>query len=626
MERNTVIGIILLGLLLTVFTIVNQPSEEELKEQQKKELALKQKQAEESKKQAAKQKSESKPTQIPVKKDSLDTIKTVVQTEEILILENEKLRFNISTKGGVIESVFLKEFKSYNEYALLKSSSISQGLCLFKKGDNTNAIQVSDGKKTINSTELFCEKTSVAKNKIVLTGKTPEGKSIIQTYSVRPNSFEIDYNVSLQGFENSKGSNVALNWKTDFLKTERLMDEQRRVSTICYDQKTEGFDYLSETSDDEILAEDDINWVSYKQSYFTSILRPDKPILKNGSKMVVRNFGETEVKYTSHIKSFNSTFILGTVQGNETNFKMNWYFGPNDYTTLSASGHDYDEILNFGWGLFRWINVYAVQPIFSLLVNNGVGVGIAILLLTLILKLILMPIQWKMFTSSVKMRILKPEIDELNTKFPNKEDAMKKQMEMMNLYKESGASPLAGCVPMLIQMPILLAVFRFFPAAFELRQQSFLWAEDLSSFDSIYNLGFSIPLYGDHISLFTLLMSAVTLLYTFMNSGNMQQPTQPGMPNMKVIMYIFPVMMIFFFNNYSAGLSYYYFISTLISILIMLAIKYFFVDEEKLKLKMAEKKAKNADNGGKEKKKSRFQEKLEEMQRKQQEVLKNKKK
>ena len=265
MERNTVIGIILLGLLLTVFTIVNQPTEEELKEQQKKELALKQKQAEEAKKQAAKQKTESKPTPIPVKKDSLDTIKTVVQTEEVLTLENEKLRFTISTKGGGIESVYLKGFKSYSEYAALsKSSSTSQGLCLFQKGDNTNAIQVSDGTKTINSTDLFFEKTSVAKNKIVLTSKTPEGKSIIQTYSVRPNSFEIDYNVSLQGFESVKGSNVALNWKTDFLKTERLMEEQRRVSTICYNQKTAGFDYLSETSDDEILAEDDINWVSYK--------------------------------------------------------------------------------------------------------------------------------------------------------------------------------------------------------------------------------------------------------------------------------------------------------------------------------------------------------------------------
>jgi YidC/Oxa1 family membrane protein insertase len=202
---------------------------------------------------------------------------------------------------------------------------------------------------------------------------------------------------------------------------------------------------------------------------------------------------------------------------------------------------------------------------------------------------------------------------------------MKKQMEMMSLYKESGASPLAGCVPMLIQMPILLAVFRFFPAAFELRQQSFVWAEDLSSYDSIFDFGFSIWPYGDHVSLFTLLMAGTTLAYTFMNSGNVQQPQQPGMPNMKVIMYLFPVMMIFFFNNYSAGLSYYYFISTLISILMMVVIKRFFVDEDKLRLKMAERKASKASGTDKVKKKSRFQEKLEEMQRKQLEMNKNKK-
>jgi YidC/Oxa1 family membrane protein insertase len=228
-----------------------------------------------------------------------------------------------------------------------------------------------------------------------------------------------------------------------------------------------------------------------------------------------------------------------------------------------------------------------------------------------------------MFVSSVKMIILKPEVDALNEKYPKQEDAMKKQMEMMTLYRESGASPLAGCVPMLIQMPILLAVFRFFPAAFELRQQSFLWAEDLSSFDSIVDLPVYIWFYGDHVSLFTLLMAGTTLLYTHMNSGNMQQPQQPGMPNMKVIMYIFPVMMIFFFNNYSSGLSYYYFISTLISILMMVIIKQFFVNEDKLRLKMAEKKTQNA---GKEKKKSRFQEKLEQMQRQQQEMMKNRKK
>jgi YidC/Oxa1 family membrane protein insertase len=235
-----------------------------------------------------------------------------------------------------------------------------------------------------------------------------------------------------------------------------------------------------------------------------------------------------------------------------------------------------------------------------------------------------MPVQWKMFVSSVKMKILKPEVDELNAKYPKQEDAMKKQMEMMTLYKESGASPLAGCVPMLIQMPILLAVFRFFPAAFELRQKSFLWAEDLSSYDSILDLGFNIWPYGDHVSLFTLLMSGTTLLYTYMNSGNVQQPQQPGMPNMKFIMYFFPVMMIFFFNNYSAGLSYYYFISTLISILLMVAIKRFFVNEDKLKVKMAERKSQSSANGSKEKKKSRFQQKLEDMQRLQQEMKKKK--
>jgi YidC/Oxa1 family membrane protein insertase len=303
---------------------------------------------------------------------------------------------------------------------------------------------------------------------------------------------------------------------------------------------------------------------------------------------------------------------------------MNWFFGPNDYNLLHSYKSDYDDILNFGWGLFRWINLYAVQPVFTFLVNRGISIGIAILLLTIVLKVVLMPIQWKMYVSSAKMRILKPEIDELNTKYPDKSDAMKKQMEMMTLYRESGASPLAGCVPMLIQMPILLAVFRFFPSAFELRQQSFLWAEDLSSYDSIWNFGVYIWPYGDHVSLFTLLMAGTTLIYTVMNSGNMQQPQQPGMPNMKVIMYIFPIMMIFFFNNFSSGLSYYYFISTLISILLMVAIKKIFVDEDKLRVKMAEHKAQSAANGGKEKKKSRFQQKLEEMQRMQQEMKKKK--
>ena len=378
---------------------------------------------------------------------------------------------------------------------------------------------------------------------------------------------------------------------------------------------------MSETADDYLKAEDNINWLAYKQSYFSSILRPENGFTKDGSALNVRNFNEGHEKKWSHIKDFNSTLTLNL---KDSKASFNWFFGPNHYEILKSYDQSYDDILNFGWGLFRWINIYAVQPIFNLILSGGIGVGIAILLLTIILKLILMPVQWKMFVSSVKMKILKPEVDELNAKYPKQEDAMKKQMEMMTLYKESGASPLSGCVPMLIQMPILLAVFRFFPAAFELRQQPFLWAEDLSSYDSIWDFGFNLWPYGDHVSLFTLLMSGTTLLYTYMNSGNVQQPQQPGMPNMKFIMYFFPVMMIFFFNNYSAGLSYYYFISTLISILLMVAIKRFFVNEDKLRLKMAERKSQSSANGGKEKKKSRFQQKLEEMQRLQQEMKKKK--
>jgi YidC/Oxa1 family membrane protein insertase len=305
--------------------------------------------------------------------------------------------------------------------------------------------------------------------------------------------------------------------------------------------------------------------------------------------------------------------------------KMKWYFGPNDYDLLASYENGSEDIINLGWGLFRWINVYAIQPTFNWLATHGLNLGLTILLLTLIIKLVLTPIQWKMYASSAKMRILKPEIEKINEKYPDKSDAMKKQMETMTLYRESGASPLSGCVPMLIQMPILFAVFRFFPSSFTLRQEGFLWAEDLSSFDSILDLSFHIPLYGSHVSLFTLLMALTTLFYTTLNSGNMQQPSQPGMPNMKIIMYFFPFMMIFFFNNYASGLSYYYFVSTLISILTMLAIKKFFVDEDKLKAKMSSKKESKQGKEGK-KGKSKFQERLEQMQKAQQEKLKNGKK
>ena len=494
---------------------------------------------------------------------------------------------------------------------------------MFTKGDHLTSYSFFDGDQLIQTKNLNFKLKNESNAKVILEAPYKTG-AIRQTYKFSKDSYNIDYKVEFIELNGIAKDNIQLSWQTSFLQSEKLLSEQRRVSTICYDEQEEGFDYLSETSEDDKDFENEVNWIAYKQSYFSSFLAPKTPFQKKGTSIKVSLYEEDTGRDSTHIKDFSSILTLNLDPNSNNTASFNWYFGPNDYELLNEYNENYDDILNFGWGLFRWINLYAVQPVFSFLLSLGFGLGLSIFLLTLFIKTALMPVQWKMFVSSVKMRILKPKTEALNAKYPNKDDAMKKQMEMMTLYKESGASPLSGCLPMLIQMPILLAVFRFFPSAFELRQQSFLWADDLSSYDSILDLGFSIPLYGDHISLFTLLMSATTLLYTVMNSGNVQQPTQPGMPNMKVLMYIFPVMMIFFFNNYSSGLSYYYFISTLFSILIMFMIKKFFVDEEKLKLKM-EAKADSASAKGP-KKKSNFQARLEEMQRKQQEALKNKKK
>ena len=626
MDKNTLTGLVLIGLLLTLFTVFNRPSEEEIKERQKTELAKQKKSKEKADKESTSnsQTTNASSNVLPdtstiISNPAAPKVDTIIG--ETYTISNNNLVINLNSKGGIINSVYLKKFISYDEFA---NSSAPKHLCLFNEGDNKNNILFNDGQKNLSTENLLFKIDKKTNNEVSFIHQLDSLRSIRQSYKLQKNSYEIDYDIELIGFKDANGNTIQYDWESNLRKTERLLSEQRRVSTICFENKKEGFDYLSETSDDDSDLEDDLNWVNYKQSYFSSFLRPEKAFKKSGSKLAIKNFEESDIRYNTHVKSYTSSLNIGSIENSSsTHFKFSWYFGPNDYETLASINNNYEDILNFGGGLFTWINVYVIQPIFTFLINSGVSIGIAILLLTIILKLFLMPVQWKMFVSSVKMKILKPEIEELNKKYPKKEDAMKKQMDMMNLYKESGASPLAGCLPMLIQMPILIAVFRFFPTSFELRQKSFLWAEDLSSYDSILDFGFSIWLYGDHISLFTLLMACSTLFYTVMNSSNMAQPQQPGMPNMKVIMYIFPVMMIFFFNNYSSGLSYYYFISTLASILIMIAIKKFFVNEEKLKLKMANRKAKSKTEGPK---KSKFQARLEEMQRRQQEQMKKRNK
>jgi len=661
MDRNTVIGLVIIGVILSVFTIMNQPSEEEIKKQEKNVAAQQKKEIDAKKKEAVAKKAadlkkvEKSKNLVPkldkngkqitsdkgnVFVDTLTNKEIIVPIEtskkkeidsypvvkgELTRLENEKLIIDFSSKGGKVAAVYLKEYESYDSYAKkTKKEKKSKDqdvkpICLFKDGDAVNELIIPLGGKKIHTGDHLFTIVSKTDNSITYEWDLGDGQKVQNIYKLNKDAYDIDYSVHVEGFGGKvEAKKILFNWDAAFRRTERLFSEQRRVSTICYKYSKEGFSYLSEIGDDYEKAEDDIDWISYKQSYFSSFIRPEDGFSKTGARFKVKQYGENHDKEWTHLKDFSTTAGLNISDANNSTVKMNWFFGPNDYEVLKSYDQGYDDILNFGWGLFRWINLYAVQPVFNFLTGTGMGIGIAILMLTLILKFVLMPIQWKMYVSSAKMRILKPEIDELGKKYPNKDDAMKKQMEMMTLYRESGASPLSGCLPMLIQMPILLAVFRFFPSAFELRQKPFLWAEDLSSYDSIWDFGINIWPYGDHVSLFTLLMAGTTLLYTHLNSGNMQQPQQPGMPNMKVIMYIFPFMMIFFFNNYASGLSYYYFISTLVSILIMVMIKQFFVDEEKLKAKMAARKA-SVGGGGKEKKKSKFQERLEQMQKMQQE-------
>jgi YidC/Oxa1 family membrane protein insertase len=624
MDRNTIVGLVLIGLILSVFTIFNQPTAEELKEKQRQEQL---KAKADSNKEADSTNAANKEKVSSTPNESVDTVEQVVSEpvtqakSELIRLENNKLIIDFDTKGGKVASVHLKEYETYYNYAEKKDKHIP--LQLFAAGDASNALIFKTGGKTINTNDVVFNVDKKTSNSIKMSYSPAKGKSVVFEYTLPKDNYNISYDINLKGMKNDiQNKNIKLEWLTAFKKTERLFSEQRRISTICFQNENDGFDYLSEMSDDEETAEDNISWIAYKQSYFSSILKPNTAFRSGSTKMEVVNYKEGEKKINTHLKDFNSVLALDMPASDDASMNFHWFFGPNDFEVLKSYGEGYDDILNYGWGLFRWINIYAVQPLFNFLLEMGLAIGIAILLLTLILKLVLMPIQWKMYVSSAKMKILKPEIDELNAKYPDKADAMKKQTAMMGLYKDSGASPLAGCLPMLIQMPILLAVFRFFPTAFELRQKSFLWANDLSSYDSIWDFGTYIWPYGDHVSLFTLLMAGTTLIYTATNSGQMQTPQQPGMPNMKVIMYIFPVMMIFFFNNYASGLSYYYFISTLFSILIMLVIKKFFVDEAKLKAKMQAKKATVAAKGPKPK--SKFQERLEAMQKAQQEKMKKK--
>jgi YidC/Oxa1 family membrane protein insertase len=396
---------------------------------------------------------------------------------------------------------------------------------------------------------------------------------------------------------------LVLNWKDNLKRQEKSVKMERMVSGLYYKYAEDKVDNLSEAKDEEkTLKNERIKWISFKQQFFTSTL------------IASDFFSEPKLSSATlpggnhYLKTMTAEVGLPYVPREGKTVTMSMYFGPNKYYGLKHYGLDLEKQIPLGWGFFlmAWINIYAVIPVFTFFGNFGWNYGIIILILTILLKTILFPIAYKTYKSSAKMRVLKPEIDELSKKYPKKEDAMKKQSATMELYKKAGVNPMAGCIPLLLQMPILIAMFRFFPSSIELRQQGFLWASDLSSYDAIWTFpnGFTIPWYGDHVSLFALLMTISSVIYTKIND-QMMGSQQTQMPGMKTMMYMMPVMFLFWFNDYSSGLSYYYLLANLLTFAQFYVIRAT-IDEKKLHLQIEANKKKTI-------KKSGFQKRLEDM-------------
>lgn len=615
MDKNSIIGLLLMGAILLGYGVFMGPDEEEVITNTKQtELAESHKPA--TIEDNANEKLSSSTTDTialdsaSTAVDSLSSIAIVEAIEELITLENDLIQVELSTKGGLMTKAFVNNYKTHTDYV----NEVDQDLQLFDEKSNYG-IQFTQGGKTINTRDLDFKVIENTSHLAKLEAKSGDG-FVYFTYTLKDGAYDFDFSISFKGISDAEAPNTKLLADFTLLATEKHMNTERMVTTVFYDEES-NYHYMSEGGDDDYELESSSRWISFKQSFFNAMLMSETGFEK-GSKLTVTKFDDEEDVY---LKNMTAELNLGATNMTNT-IDLKWYLGPNKYEILETYENGAEGVVNLGWGLFRWINIYALRPMFRGLLGWGLGAGLAILLLTFIVKLVLSPVNYKMYKSSAMMKVLKPEIAEIGAKFPDKKDAMKKQQALMALYKQAGASPMAGCVPMLFQMPILFAIFRLFPSSIEMRQKGFLWAEDLSSYDSIYNFGFDIPLYGDHISLFTLLMAATTLIYTHFNSSNMQQPQQEGMPNMKYIMYFFPFMMIFFFNNYSSGLSFYYFISTLMTMLIMLSIKYFILDEKKIHAKIAANKA----NPKKAKGKSKFAQRLEEAQRMQMEKQNKKKK
>ena len=632
-DLNSLIGFVLLGAIMIWYFYMNQPTPEELEKQKTEQIQ----EAEQADSQETEDTSIAPETQVQPSMDGVSDSIALVNannrlgmfaysnslpsaTDSETVLENDLVRIKVSNKGGQITEVLLKKFKTYDQKPLyvIKDQNALFNIS-FATQDNRN----------LQTKDLYFEPelTQNGENQVLSMKLKVSGSQYLEyRYELKPEDYMLDFGIRSQGMDRAinTSESVRLDWKLRSFRTEKSIKYENQYTDLRYLQDGE-FEYMNAMSDEDEEQAKDVGWIAFKQQFFTSVLLADEPF--STAELKSLNLVEDEYIDTVYTKQYSASIPLEAKNG-EFDYSMNMYYGPVDYAVLSTyEGKQLDRIVSLGWGIFRWINKYVFIPVFSVLSSIIGNYGIVIILMTIVVRIIMSPVVYKSYLSSAKMKVLRPEMVEINEKYPGKDNAMKRQQETMALQRKAGVNPLSGCIPALIQMPVFFALFRFFPANIDIRQHGFLWADDLSAYDEVLQLPFKIPFYGDHVSLFPILASIAIFFYMQMTQSqqmNMQQPQQEGMPDMqkmmKMMMWFSPIMMMFFFNSYASSLSLYYFVSNLLTIGIMLVIKNFIIDEDKIHAQIQENKKKP------QKKKSAFRQRLDDAMKQAQEQQQSQKK
>ena len=490
-----------------------------------------------------------------------------------VVLENDRVRVVFNTRGGMPVEATLTD--GYTKYG----SDDPVSLWARDLSDMNVSWDVA-GIGRVGFNDLHFRPVSAASSQLVMEATMGNGMGIRLVHNLE--GYQVKTDVSFNGVENATASNRTFTWYAVGERNEKGLKWERQHSAVYYLELGEERDYLSDGTEDEEVLEEGVSWLSFKQNYFSALVSSPQPFAPGA-------------RIANVLPADDTSYVMGyEAELPYDGQPLHFYFGPNDLAELDATGlEEVGRIIDYGWWIFGWVNRNIILPIYVFIAQYVGNLGLIVLILTLVIKSALFPITWKNFMSSAKMRVLRPELNEINER--HAEDAMKRQQETMELYRRTGVNPMAGCLPALLQMPILYAMFRFFPSNIDLRGQSFLWADDLGAFDSVLDLPFSIPFYGAHVSGFTILMAASMLVYMRMTMANQSMPQQPGMPDMKTIQTIMPFTMLFFFNGFASGLSLYYFVANVTSIGQMLTIKRFFINEEKIRAKIEDNKSKAKD-------------------------------